>query len=284
MKKNSTLLCASLLAFGLLTGVAHASSTTFSQYFNNGTGSSGDKTLAVYNWNAAAGTSGTVHTGGVVTNFAVSQGLTNNLGVPTVSGASTNAGFAFALPANTTSEATILYNTNLTSTTSFQDAPQGSWFRSGGTQTLSGLTLGEIGSVSFYARNGSTSPVMRLAIQVGGTWYASNTSFQTTQTANFEKFTLTSPVGINWYEDAFAPGTSLSADVTGLSSVSLTSGSVVTGYGVYSDIGGLSAANARVRIDSFEVITAIPEPSSIAALFGTVALGFVATRRRRGAR
>ncbi len=259
---------------------AQAQITTYTQYFNNGTlGSSGDKTLAVYNWSAAAGTSGTVHTGGAVTNFAVSQGTTNTLGVPVVAGNSTAAGFAFALPANDTSEATILYNTNLGTIDTFQDAPQGSWRRVG-TQSLSGLTLGEINTVSFYARNGSTSPVMRLALQVGTTWYTSSSSYQTTQTANFEKFTLTNPVGINWYEGAFVPNVSLSSDVTLLPSVSLSSSSVITGYGLYSDIGGLAATDARVRMDSFEIAT-VPEPTTWALLIGSLAAAALLRRRRR---
>jgi len=198
-----------------------------------------------------------------------------------VSGASTSAGFLFALPPNTTSEASILYTTNLNSTTTLQDAPQGDWFRAGGSGTLSGLTLGDISSISFYARNGTTAPVMRLALQVGTTWYASNSTFQTTQTTNFEQFTLSNPIGFNWYSGVFVPGTSLSADVTALPSALLAGSSVVTGYGVYSDIGGIASANdARVRIDSF-VVTTVPEPTTWALLVGSLTTLVIFRRHRQ---
>lgn len=265
-----------LIGSGLLATSAFGA-TTFSQFFNNGTGTGGDNLASAHNWNGAIGTAGADVT--TIGNVGVSQGVTSTLGVPVVSGISTTAGFLFALPANNTSEASILYTTNLTSSNATPSTdPQSDWYSST-TDTLATVTLGDVTSLSFYARNGSTSPVMRLALLVGGTWYASTTSFQTTQTTNFEQFTLNSPGSINWYQGAFVAGTSLSADVTALTSVALNASSVIEGYGVYSDIGGLTAANSRVRIDSFE-ITAVPEPG--AALLGGLGL-LVLFRRRRNA-
>lgn len=250
---------------------SHAA-TVFSAFFNNGTGAAGDKTLAVYNWNAAAGTSAAAVT--ATANAAVSQGVTSPA-VPVVTGASTTAGFAFVLP-STTAGVSMLYTTHTNTSDSLQDQPQGNWHRSG-TITLSTLTLGEINQLSVYASVPATSTVMRFAIRADNVWYASTSSF-TVGTANtYTPFTLSNLTSANaWYAGAFAPGTSLDDDLSNNTLTTLTSSAAISGYGWYADTGTTSGNDQRVRIDSFQ-INAIPEPGS--ALLG--GLGLLAVLRRR---
>jgi hypothetical protein len=276
IKKNLTLLLGAALFASSVSG-----ETVFSNYFNNGTGLGGDNLASDHNWNGSIGTAGADVT--AIGNVGVSQGVTNASGVPVVSGISTIGGFLFALPADNVSEASILYTTNLTSSNATPSPdPQSEWYQDTATGSLSAVTVGNVGSISFYARNGSTSPVMRVALQVGGVWYASATSFQTTQTTNYEQFSLT-PSSINWYQGAFVAGSSLSADVTALTSIALSASAPIQGYGVYADIGGLTASNSRMRIDNFEV-TAVPEPATFAMVLGLMGLVVVCGRRMRARR
>jgi len=109
----------------------------------------------------------------------------------------------------------------------------------------------------------------RATLLIGGVWYVSNTSFIANNTASFQAFNF---------------------DMTGTwatiadSSVALT----FTGTGSLA-AGSLQAAGvlvtqpdnaAYLNFDQFS-ITAIPEPSTFAALAGVAALGLVAYRRRR---
>jgi len=62
MKQHTILLpgkaLPAIVAAFLLASTAAQGQITYSQYFNNGTGASGDKTAAVYNWAGSIGTAG----------------------------------------------------------------------------------------------------------------------------------------------------------------------------------------------------------------------------------
>jgi hypothetical protein len=233
--------------------------TSFSAFFNNGTGSFGNKTTAQYNWPTAVGAAGTI-TG--LNDAGVSGGTTNTTGVPVVTG-STTAGFLFHVPvAEVASEAVLFHRTTFDTSDALQDAPQGSWYRSG-TATLSGRTLAELTGLSVYTRSGSTATVMRFAVQTGGVWYASATSFTQSDLAVFEQKTI-NPVSENWIPNVGTPGTSLDTDLSDNGTPApLDGASVITGYGWYADTDALTGADARVRIDSFVISSSASGPVAV---------------------
>jgi hypothetical protein len=251
-RRTSLVLSTSLL---LAATAAQGSDTTFSAFFNNGTGASGDKNASVYNWAAAVGSTGTI-VNSPSTVAGVSQGATNAIGVPVAFGATT-AGFLFHVPSSGAPGASMLYRATLATSDALQDQPQGNWFRAG-TDSLSGLTLGDISQLSVYSRPAKETTVMRFAILVSGVWYASATSYSHTlaNLANFEHKVLNNPSAANWIPDVGVPGTSLDLDLSDNGTPApLDPASVVTGYGWYSDTEALAGTDARVRIDSYEIRT-----------------------------
>jgi hypothetical protein len=227
--------------------------TTFSAFFNNGTGSAGDKTAAVYNWAAAVGAPATI-INSPATVAGVSQGA-NNPQVPLVTDASTPAGFVFYVPATGVAPgAFLLYRDTLATLDTLQDAPQGAWHRSGNA-SFNGLTLAAIDQLSFYSSCPSTSTSLRLAIKVGSQWYASETSFNPSAANTWEPFAI-NPASALWITGVGTPGTALDIDLTDNGpAASLPGTSIISGYGVYAFTDALEGNNARVRIDSFQVST-----------------------------
>ena len=247
----------------LLASTAAQGQTTFSAFFNNGTGSFGNKQAAQYNWPVAVGTAGTIT---ALNDAGVSGGTTNGAGVPVVTG-STTAGFLFHVPvAEVASEAVLFHRTTLDTSDALQDAPQGNWYRTG-TATLSGRTLSELSGLSVYTRPGSAATVMRFAIQTGGVWYASATSFTQTDLLNYEQKTL-NPSTENWIPNVGVPGEALDTDLSDNGTPApLDSASVITGYGWYADTDAQTGDAARVRIDSYVISSSasgpVPVPTSI---------------------
>jgi hypothetical protein len=151
-------------------------------------------------------------------------------------------------------------------------------------------TLTPVQDISFYAGSAANStfgiPGFRIAVQVGGSWYASTMVLANTvavsSAANFN--TGAQKVTFNWTTDAsawnsldFTPGVSLALGSTLASSLP---GGSITGFGLYSDqeAGG---GNATRRFDTFQIDT-VPEPSSVVlALFGVGVL--MSLRRSRKA-
>ncbi len=123
---------------------------------------------------------------------------------------------------------------------------------------------------SWYAANNSATDAQRVAIQVGGIWYVSASTFTTpASTTGITSPTLESltfnAAATNWNVLNFTAGTTLSMGSTAGSALSGT----ITGFGVYID-GGTD----RNRIDAFTVTgTAVPEPGTVAlALMGLALL------------
>jgi hypothetical protein len=153
------------------------------------------------------------------------------------------------------------------------------------------FTTGQIGSISFYLGNGSTGTPVKIAIQVGGAWYVSAADFTSdlavSSAADFnarateKTFTFTRDAAA-WRTLNFTPGSNPLQDngagnlaVGGSSLVANLIDGNVTAFGFFVP----SGATATVRVDTF-TITAIPEPSTFAALAGFGALGCAALRRR----
>jgi hypothetical protein len=147
-----------------------------------------------------------------------------------------------------------------------------------------------IQDISFYAGSAANCtfgiPGFRIAVQIGGNWYASTqvlaNNVAVTSAANFN--TGAQQVTFNWTTDAsawdslsFTPGTTLALGST------LTSplpGGPVTGFGLYSDQEP-GSGNATRRADTFQ-IDPVPEPGSVGLLlFGAGVL--MSLRRSRKA-
>ncbi len=254
----------------LLAATAAQADTLFSAYFNNGSGSSGDKSASVYNWTSAIGSGGVLDNTltGAPAQVGVSQGATS--GVPVVSGQSTNAGFLFTRP-DAAPGAMLLHTTLLTTSNAFQDAPQGNWFRYG-SDSLAGLTVGNITQLSVYARAATAATRMRFAIRIGETWYVSAASFQQANLAAYEQHTLSGLANANaWHSGAFTSGTFLDTDASDNPTTTLAAEDAVTGYGWYAETGAQSGDSARVRIDSFQITasTVVATADAVVTLAGS---------------
>ena len=271
---------------GAITGTTSVTVTevpatsVFAAHFNNGTGSGGDDLAGLYNWNGAIGTAGALVT--TIGNVAVSQGATDTTGVPLVSGQSTSGGFLFALPAADNAGVSLLHSTSLTTSDSLQDNPQTHWFRAGG-DALSGLRVGDIARLSVFTRPATTATTMRFALRVGDNWFVSTTAFNQSNINVHEKRVLADLTAANaWYSGVFTSGSSLDANLGDNPMVTLNANDAVTGYGWYADTDAQSAANSRVRIDSFVIHANVvantaptmtgPANQSIAANAATAAL------------
>jgi subtilisin family serine protease/PKD repeat protein len=225
--------------------------SVFAAHFNNGTGSGGDDLAGLYNWNGAIGTAGALVT--TIGHVAVSQGATDTAGVPLVSGQSTSGGFLFALPAANNAGVSLLHSTSLTTSDSLQDNPQTHWFRAGG-DALSGLRVGDIARLSVFTRPATTATTMRFALRVGDNWFVSTTAFNQSNINVYEKRVLADLTAANaWYSGVFTSGSSLDANLGDNPMVTLNANDAVTGYGWYADTDAQSAADSRVRIDSFVI-------------------------------
>jgi hypothetical protein len=233
--------------------------TTFRAFFNNGTGSSGDKNASAYQWAAAVGSSAIIDQtlSGAPAQMGISQGTTTSVGVPFVSGQSTSAGFFFALP-DAAPVAQLLYTTNVTTSDSFQDAPQTNWFRSG-SEVLLGLTIDQISQFSVYTRPATSVTSMRFAVRIGTLWHVSATTYSQSNVNVFEHKTMTGLTQPGaWY--TAGDGVTLDTDLSDNSPITLAGSEVISGYGIYAHTGTQSGTNARVRIDSFEILCAPETP------------------------
>jgi hypothetical protein len=144
-------------------------------------------------------------------------------------------------------------------------------------------------SISFYSGNaaGATIPVYRIAAQIGGNWYATDSTFANatavTAAGNFQNagsggaelmtFAWTNAAA-SWRDLAFTLNTTMTLSGTTLAA-DLPTGNI-TGFGLYSEaVGGTIR-----RFDTFEInATATPEPTTVSLLLATALVGL--SRRRR---
>ncbi len=247
---------------------APASATTFSAFFNNGTGQNQDKNANTYSWQAAYGSSAvpdaTLADGDGYA-AGVSQGTTN---VETGSPGSTTSGFLFGLPAGSGAPGVmLLFTTDLATSDALQDVPNQpaastapnlvQWHRDY-PEALAGLTVADITRLSVYTRAANIgTTTMRLAVQVDGVWYASEAAFQQTADAFLQQ--VDDPAVSDWRADIFSPGF-LDDDLSDNPLGPLPADGLVTGYGLYADTGALAGTAARVRIDAYQVTTPEQDP------------------------
>lgn len=154
------------------------------------------------------------------------------------------------------------------------------------TTTYPGLTFDNLGTISFDAAANNNAITLRLIVQANAsTWYISNQiftintngTFAAASTAGNLSYSLDA-TSATWSTVSFATGSPLSISAATLSLDGATGSFTGIGFIVKND----HATNGSVvRIDNLVVSSAIPEPSSAAALAGALALGAVAVRRRR---
>lgn len=155
--------------------------------------------------------------------------------------------------------------------------------------TTLNLTAGN--SISWNMGNSTTTPSVRLMIQLGGdgsvgsgSWYASSLSFS--NSSNFSLFSdfanATSGVSFSlnfstlatdWRSVTLNPGTELSLGSTLGANLSSTT---ITGIGFYMVNG--STLNSNIRLDN---LTVVPEPTTAALAMGALGLLALVVRRRQ---
>ncbi len=251
-----------------LAGLAAAGAqTTFAFHFNNTNGS--DNHSALQNWATAVGAAGTV-----VNTVANGSGVSGGSGLPGVAGESSGTGFAYYVPATGVAPgACLLHATTANATNAYQNV-QNAWFRTG-TGSLSGVTVGDITWLSVSTRAQDGAAEMRFAIKVDGQWFASDTSFNQTSNMAWE-YQYLDPKAVDWISGIGAPGSGLDLDLSDNPRVGLDPAGVVSAYGLCADTGDLAGAEARVRIDSYRVVTTVsgdpPAPTTIAVTPASVTL------------
>lgn len=247
----------SMLFFVGLASAAGAQTTQYTQLFTN-INPAGNQSASTVNWNFYIGatatdySSGNVNVGGDI--GGISLGGSNPSSDP--------AGVLFASNQNTA-------NQIFAATTTFSTAFNADTF-------------------TWREGNASTTASVRLMIQQGGNWYASDAAFANTTaytggtfssaglTADTGKTFVFSTAASSWHLVTLTPGATLSigASTLGADLVSST----ITGVGFYMQS---TTQAANIRIDSLNITgTAIPEPSAYAVVAGMSVLGLVAGRRR----
>ena len=134
-------------------------------------------------------------------------------------------------------------------------------------------TFGDISlldSLTVDLRNGSTNEDLRFALQVGSSWYVSQSVFNNS-VADAATLNLSLDVeNASYFSLNFTPGVTLSMGTA----ASLPLSGTVTAVGLFTQ----SRDSANIRIDNFRV-SAIPEPST--ALLGSLGVLALLRRRRR---
>lgn len=247
---------------------AHGSTVIYTQPFSSGSGTT-NRAVNTVSWNAYIGATATDSSSTSTQGSGVDR-----TGVIAASGTNT---YLYAANGATASQHIAL----IQSGTAFS-----SLLASGS------LDVSQIGSISWNQGNSATtSQTVRLMIQLDGSaWYASDTVFSNAET--YTGATFATAVSSNT-ADVFKT-LSFSTQPSAWRSVSLTSGSVlslggivgtglsgtVTGIGFYLEFDTGATTNTTMRLDNL-VVTAIPEPSALAALLGAGGLMFAVSRRRR---
>lgn len=164
-----------------------------------------------------------------------------------------------------------------------------------------GINIAGYSSINFtWQQNANNTGITsRLMLKVNGSWYVSNTSVAPTvgdrpslDTATHTKSLTFSSDASQWSVFTLTPSTNNNiynpdngALTIGGTAVSALSGTIEA-IGIYSAFPTFNAATGTAmatRIDQIAIngIAAVPEPSSVALLFGVAGLGFAASRRRR---
>lgn len=237
-----------------------AQSLIYSENFGRANGANGTADPSTYNWSGLAGNTTTVSALGFGTAFAVSANVGKPIDAPQIN-AGTNLQGTEGLGVLFSTINTANYRYLLT-TNEYVFNPA----------DYSALTF------SWYGANSVSGTTQRLAVQIGGTWYAtSNQTFSVPVATSGANFTTNATQhSVNFYTAAWS-GLTTSGSLQLGSTTSLPSGNL-TAFGVYSEF-GTAGVN---RIDTFQILaTPIPEPTTALALLVAGGAGYFLIRRRR---
>lgn len=251
--------------------VSQAQSPIYREVFGNTSGGA-NALLSSVGWSGAYGPTAIDSSSPSPNNFGISSALgdPNNLDNINAGGPalSTANGLLFTSGTGASTNNWIAYTTGYTVDT----------------------TLTPINDISFYAGSAANGtfgiPGFRIAVEIGGNWYASTAVLANTvavsSAANFNSqaqqltFNWTTAASA-WDSLTFVPGTSL---VLGSTLTSDLPGGNITAFGLYSDQepGTTGPGNATRRVDTFQIDTVVPEPGSV--VLGLLGVGALLGLRR----
>lgn len=141
--------------------------------------------------------------------------------------------------------------------------------------------------ITWSMGNNQTAITVRLLVQSGSSWYASDevfsnattytlAGFQTAETADVRRSLTFSTAAENWRSFTLTPGPGGEMSLGGVAVSDLSS--EITGIGFYAVT---TSTSDIVRLDSLVITGTIPEPSTYAVLLGAGALFVVGCRRKR---
>lgn len=149
-------------------------------------------------------------------------------------------------------------------------------------ETFSSIDAGG-SEITWSMGNSATSTTVRLLVQSGSEWYASDELFSNTGTYTQATFSAATSADVrrsldfstaaeNWRSFTLTPGSEMTLGSVASSAIS----SQLTGIGFY-----VTTTSGTTRLDSLVVTSTIPEPSTYAVLLGAGALFVVGCRRKR---
>lgn len=153
------------------------------------------------------------------------------------------------------------------------------------------ISAANITNVSWYQGNQNTSDTLQVLLSIGGTTYISQTGFtNTTGLASSGDFPTSSAVelktltisGATWFTLTAEPNTIGTSTTINAVGATLPTSGLITGFGLYASSFANSASgpSGQVRFDNF-AIQAIPEPTTLALLAGSLSALAIFRRRRQ---
>lgn len=250
---------------GTLTAASvSAQSIIYAQNFGRLNDSSGRQAASGWGWSGVAGTSGGLVTltadTSSVHNFGIGSDVGRPIGLSKVNASGTDEG---------NQGRGLLFFTSTTATMNFLMTTAEYSFDPADYSAL---------SVTWWSGNSLANGTQRLAVQIGGNWYATSDQVATAPNvgggSGFAGGATSHTVDFytaNWVSITTSAQLSLGSAMT------LPTGAV-TAFGIYA----AQTSPTTHRFDSFQVAaTEIPEPAALAGLFGAAVLALVAWRRRR---
>lgn len=267
-----------------------SASSTFLHAFERGIGGgpSGDTAASfdTVNWEVLAGSAGMDIDNETADAFgAISEGPGSNAYLGSLSSRSQGFWFASGRTGSPAPEVFFAFNETLATTTDsvpgFDGSMQDEWLTDAAFP-MSAIRFEDLQKLSVYSNPRSTANLSaHFSIQTSSGWLVAQDAFtySTTDWTNFFELDVQSATWLEGFYDEGA-GT-LETSLSGLSEIAVSGDAAVSGYGIVFFTGSnTGTSDSWVRMDDFAV-TAVPEPSTYAAVVGLLALlGALRARRR----